>query len=210
MLNEAARELAAVTSALVSAGETDEPGLLSRLTRLEAELENWQSLTRYRFTAADAYYELVQRRIDELREQRIQGLQTFREFTERRLAPAMATWRSVAARQELLSQRVARATRLLATLVDLTRERQNQALLELMNCRARLQLRLQSTVEGLSVAAVTYYVVGLVGHAADALSDAGLHIHPNLAMGISIPVVAAVAGFGVHHIRRAVTGSRGE
>jgi uncharacterized membrane-anchored protein len=78
-----------------------------------------------------------------------------------------------------------------------------------MNRRARLQLRLQSTVEGLSVAAVAYYVVGLVGHAADALSGAGLHVRPNLAMGISISIVAAVAGFGVHHIRRAVTGSNG-
>ena len=210
LMNEAGQELARITSALVSAGETDEPELLNRLTRLEAELENRQSQTRYRFAAADAYYELMQRRIEELREQRIQGLQTFREFTDRRLAPAMATWRSAAARQESLSQRVARATRLLATRVDLTRERQNQALLESMNRRARLQLRLQSTVEGLSVAAVTYYVVGLVGHAADALSEAGLQVHPNIAMGVSIPVVAAVAGFGVHHIRRVVTGPGGQ
>jgi uncharacterized membrane-anchored protein len=210
LISQAEQELARITAALVSAVETDEAGLLGSLTRLEAEIENRQSLTRYRFSAADAYHDLVQRRIDELREQRIQGLQTFREFTERRLTPAMTTWRSVAARQESLSQRVARATRLLATRVDLTLERQNQTLLESMNRRARLQLRLQSTVEGLSVAAVTYYVVGLVGHAADALRDAGLAVHPDLAMGISIPIVAVVAGFGVHHIRRAVTGARSE
>jgi uncharacterized membrane-anchored protein len=205
LLNASERELAQITAALVSAEETDEPRLLDRLTQLEAEIENRQSETRYRFSAADAYYELVQRRIDELREQRIPGLQTFREFTERRLAPAMNTCRSVAARQESLSQRVARATRLLSTRVDLTRERQNQELLESMNRRARLQLRLQSTVEGLSVAAVTYYVVALIGHAAEALGDAGLHVKPDLVMGISVPIVAAVAWLGVHHIRRAVT-----
>ena len=147
----------------------------------------------------------MQRRIDELREQRIQGLQTFREFTERRLAPAMNTCRSVAARQESLSLRVARATRLLSTRVDLTRERQNQALLESMNTRARLQLRLQSTVEGLSVAAVTYYVSALVGHAAEALQSAGVHVEPDLATGISIPIVAVAAWFGIHHIRKVVT-----
>ncbi len=158
----------------MTADAADEPALLDRLTRLEAEIENRQSETRFRFSASDAYYELVRQRIDELREQRIQGLQTFREFTERRLAPAMNTCRSAAARQESLSQRVARATRLLSTRVDLTRERQNQALLESMDRRASLQLRLQSTVEGLSVAAVTYYVVALIGHAAEALHEAGI------------------------------------
>jgi len=199
------RGLAQITASLVTAEEANEPGLLSRLTRLEAEIEHQESWTRYRFGAADAYYDLMQRRIAELRERRIQGLQTFREFTERRLAPAIATCRSVAKRQELLSQRVARATRLLSTRVDLTTERQNQALLESMNSRARLQLRLQSTVEGLSVAAVTYYVSALVGHAAEALRAAGVHVEPDLAIGISIPIVAVVAWFGIHHVRKMVT-----
>jgi uncharacterized membrane-anchored protein len=104
----------------------------------------------------------------------------------------------------LLSQHVGRATRLLSTRVDLTRERQNQALLASMNSRARLQLRLQSTVEGLSVAAVTYYVSALVGHAAEAMKTVGVHVEPDLAVGISIPVVALVAWLGIHHVRRSV------
>jgi uncharacterized membrane-anchored protein len=205
LLSASERELGKITASLVDAEEAAEPALLNRLTRLEAEIENQQSETRYRFGAADAYYELVQRRIDELREQRIQGLQTFREFTERRLAPAMNTCRSIAVRQESLSLRVSRATRLLSTRVDLTRERQNQALLESMNTRARLQLRLQTTVEGLSVAAVTYYVSALVGHAAEALRATGVRVEPDLATGVSIPIVAVVAWFGIHHIRKAVT-----
>lgn len=205
LLTAAERDLAEITSSLVSAGEAAEPALLNSLTRLAAGIEHQESQTRYRFGAADAYYGLVQRRIDELREQRIPGLQTFREFTERRLAPAMNTCRSVAVRQESLSQRVARATRLLSTRVDLTTERQNQALLELMNSRARLQLRLQSTVEGLSVAAVTYYVSALVGHAAEALRTEGVPVEPDLATGISIPIVAIIAWFGIHHIRKTLT-----
>jgi uncharacterized membrane-anchored protein len=75
-----------------------------------------------------------------------------------------------------------------------------------MNSRARLQLRLQSTVEGLSVAAVTYYVSGLVGHAAEALRTAGAHVEPELATGISIPFVAIAVWFGVYRIRKAVHG----
>jgi uncharacterized membrane-anchored protein len=205
LLMASGQELARITASLVTADAADEPKLLDRLTRLEAEIENRQSETRFRYSASDAYYDLVRQRIDELREQRIQGLQTFREFTERRLAPAMNTCRSAAARQESLSQRVARATRLLSTRVDLTRERQNQSLLESMDRRASLQLRLQSTVEGLSVAAVTYYVVALIGHAAEALHEAGIPVQPILAMGVSIPFVIAIAGFGLHRIRHTVT-----
>ena len=81
----------------------------------------------------------------------------------------MRACRAVAARQESLSQRVARVNQLLATRVDISREAQNQLLLESMNRRAQAQLRLQQTVEGLSVAAITYYIVGLIGYAAKGL-----------------------------------------
>jgi uncharacterized membrane-anchored protein len=204
MLAVSERELAQINASLVTAGEASEPALLNSLTGLAAEMEHLESQTRYRFGAADAYYELMQRRIDELREQRISSLQTFREFTERRLAPAMNTCRSVAARPESLSLWVARATRLLSTRVDVTTERQNQALLESMNTRARLQ----STVEGLSVAAVTYYISTLVGHAAEALRASGVHVEPDLATGIAIPIVAVAAWVGIHHIRKTVTHPR--
>jgi uncharacterized membrane-anchored protein len=204
-LNGAERELAQITGSLVESNEASEPGLLDRLTRLEAEIESRESAHHYRFTAAAAYYELVQRRIEDLREERIQGLQTFREFTERRLAPAMNTCRAVSARLESLSQRVARATQLLSTRVDLTRERQNQQVLESMNRRAEAQLHLQQTVEGLSAAAITYYVVGLVGYAAKGLASAGVPLQVELVMALSIPVVALVAMLGVRHVRKAVT-----
>jgi uncharacterized membrane-anchored protein len=204
VLAVAERDLVAVTAELVHAESADEPALLNRLSRMEAELEHRICDTRFRFDASDAYYGLVRQRIEELRELRIEGLQTFSEFTERRLAPAILTCRTMASRQDALAERVARATRMLATRVELTRERHNNALLDSMNRRARLQLRLQTTVEGLLVAAVTYYVCGLVGHAAEALLIAGVHVRPELATGISIPIVGLVAWLGLHHVRRAV------
>lgn len=203
-LSERERELADVTALLARGANVDEAELFERLTRLEAQIESCQSDSDYRFGAAAAYYELVQQRIVELREQRIQGLQTLQEFTERRLSPAMNTCKAVAARQESLSSRVARATQMLSTRVDLARERQNQAVLESMNRRAKLQLRLQETVEGLSVAAITYYVVGLVGYAAKALASVGVPVRPEVAMGVSIPVVAVAIALGVRKIRKSV------
>ena len=201
-LTRSEQDLAKVTNSLVQAGEQDEPELLERLTRLAAEIESREAASLYRFSAADAYYELVQRRIAELREVRIEGVQTLQEFTERRLAPAMNTCRAVAARQDALSRRVARATALLSTRVDLTRERQNQAVLASMDRRAQQQLKLQETVEGLSIAAVTYYVVGLVGYVAKGIKAGGAKLDPDLVTGIAIPVVAVLVALGLRQVRR--------
>jgi len=201
------RELAEVTASLAEGTVADEPVLLDRLTRLEAEIENREAENHYRFNAAAAYYDLVQTRIGELREGRIEGLQTFREFTERRLAPAMNTCRAVAARQESLSQRVSRATQLLSTRVDLTRQRQNQAVLASLDNRARQQLRLQATVEALSIAAVSYYIVGLIGFLAKGAEALGVVTNPALVQGLSVPVVLLVTTLLVRRIRRMLTHS---
>jgi uncharacterized membrane-anchored protein len=203
-LSAAEAELAEITAALTAVTEAGEPALLDRLTRLAAELEKAESHNRYRFSAARAYYQLVQQRIAELREDRIPAIQTFREFTELRLAPAMNTCSVTAARLESLSAHVARATQLLSTRVDITREHQAIAVLESMNRRADLQLRLQQTVEGLSVAAVTYYIVGLIGYAARGAKAAGLGINPELAMGVSIPFVIGAVAYGIGRIHRMV------
>jgi len=119
------RDLAEITQALAHSIEKDEASLLDRLTQLEAKIGSHVSENHYRFSAADAFYDLVRQRIADLRDDRIEGLQTLQAFIERRLAPAMSTCRSIAARQDSLSDRVARATQLLSTRVDLTRERQN-------------------------------------------------------------------------------------
>jgi len=199
------QELSQVTTVLESADTDDEATLLDRLTRLEAHIESREAENHFRFSAANAYYGLVQRRIAELREVRIKGLQTFSDFTERRLAPAMNTCRAVSSRQESLSAHVARANELLATRVDITRERQNQALLESMNRRAKAQFKLQQTVEGLSIAAITYYVVGLIGYVAKGFKALGWHVDYEIVQAISIPVVIVVTAFGIHHVRQAVT-----
>jgi uncharacterized membrane-anchored protein len=78
----------------------------------------------------------------------------------------------------------------LRTRVDVELERQNQELLKSMNARTRLQLRLQATVEGLSVAAITYYVVGLFGYMVKGAHDSGLPVDPNLATAIFVPLAA--------------------
>ena len=121
---------------------------------------------------------------------------------DHRLAPAMATCSSAEKRLLDLSERIARASDLLRTRVDIEREQQNQSLLASMNRRARMQLRLQQTVEGLSIAAISYYVVGLVGYAAKALKEAGVPLSVELVTGGSIPFVLLAIWLAVRRIRK--------
>ena len=202
LLARCEQELVRLTHALVGAGEAEEPELFTRLTRLEAEIEHEQSRNLYRFDAAAAYGTLVNRRIGELREERLSGLQTFQEFTERRLAPAIDTCRQMAARQEKLSQRLSRVTQLLSTRVDLSRERQTQILLMSMDRRAKIQLRLQETVEGLSIAAITYYIVSLASLAAKSARGLGLPVNVELVDLCTIPVVILLIGLALRRNRR--------
>lgn len=204
-LAECEQELVQITSSMVNVGLSGEPALLERLMKLEAAIESQDSKSHYRFSAAAAYYELVQRRIAELREERIEGLQLFQEFMERRLAPAMATCVAAAARLDAISSRAGSVTRLLSTKVNIALEQQNQAVLASMNRRTKLQLRLQQTVEGLSVAAITYYIAGLVGYAAKAVKAGGVHLEPDLVIGASIPFIAAIVAYGMHRLRASVS-----
>jgi uncharacterized membrane-anchored protein len=176
--------------------------LLHELMRLAAEVESGIAASQFRFGACEAYHGLVLRRIAELRETRVTGLQTIDEFMSRRLAPAAATCANVAQRLKGLAERIGQTSALLATRVGIAREQQNQALLASMDRRAKLQLRLQQTVEGLSVAAIVYYVAGLVGYLAKALAAGGLHIAPDLAVGVSIPLVAMIMVLSLRRMRR--------
>jgi uncharacterized membrane-anchored protein len=202
------RELRALTDAMAAGGKDDE-ALLGALTGLAARVESTIAATQFRFGASQAYYRLVRARITELRERRVPGTQTVGEFMERRLAPAMATCETAARRVQELSERVARASGLLSTRVSIARERQNQALLASMDRRAAMQLRLQQAVEGLSVAAITYYVVALVHTAAKALQAAGKPVQPELAAGLAIPVVALAMLAGLSWLRRRIVTARG-
>ncbi|MSO84531.1 MAG: DUF3422 domain-containing protein [Rhodospirillales bacterium] len=203
-LSESVRMLSEIS------GLGDENALLKRLSTLAAETEAVAATTNYRFSAARAYFALVCQRFEDLRGTRLEWMQPLDEFLLRRLAPAMETCNNVHARQESLSVRIARASDLLRTRVDVAHEAQNRDLLRSMNRRAKTQLRLQQTVEGLSVAAISYYLVGLVAYAAKAAHGVGVKVDPDLAAGLAIPVVLALVWFAVRRLRRAVVGRAGE
>jgi uncharacterized membrane-anchored protein len=193
--------------------DSNDAKLLDELTTLAAEIENNISSNHFRFAAAGAYYQLVGQRLEDLREVRIQGIQTLGEFIKRRLEPAMSTIQSTSNRFVSLSERIGNASQLLRTRVDIIIERQNQGLLASMALRAKMQFRMQQTVEGISIVAITYYASGLVGAVAKALHAAGWHIIPEIVVGISIPIIMLAVALGLkraHKIIASITEEESE
>jgi len=181
---------------------TDNQRLLDELTALAAELEAGATASLFRFGASRAYHEIVQLRLQTIGERKVEGFPTWTSFLARRMSPAMRTCIVTEERQATLSQKLARAADLLRTRVDVELERQNRDLLKSMNDRTRLQLRLQATVEGLSVAAISYYVVGLFGYVVKGLHDEGLGVNVSLATALFVPVAVAAIWFVLRRIRR--------
>lgn len=169
----------------------DDRALLHDLMQLATEVETDLTTHSTRFAATRAYFTIVQQRIDDLQGTSLPGMMGVFTFLRRRLLPAMATVEATATRLGELSQRIDRAGDLLRTRVNITTEAQNQELLRSLGRGQRLQLRLQETVEGLSIAAITYYVVGLLGYGGKALKAVGLHINPDIATGVLVPFAAA-------------------
>jgi uncharacterized membrane-anchored protein len=198
-------ELATLAAAMVdadSAPEAGDQGLLEQITRLAARLEKLSLDNGYRFSASKAYHRLVKARIDELREARIEGVPTVEEFMDRRLSPAMNTCEATAARLDALGRRIANVNDLLRTRVSIVQEAQNRQILQSMDRRAGQQLRLQQAVEGLSVAAISYYVIGLLGYAGKAAKALGLPVNPDLATGALVPLVAGAVWLGLRRMHR--------
>jgi uncharacterized membrane-anchored protein len=191
----------AVTQGMKQHARAEADAMLSEITRLAAEVEANAALSLYRFGASRAYYNIVLERVAMLTEKALPGNETLGAFLQRRLAPAMRTCQSVEERQADLSRKLARATALLRSWIDVELQKFNTEILGSMDKRAHLQLRLQQTVEGLSVAAISYYVIGLVGYLAKLIHNVGIEIAPETLTGAAVPIVVLGVWLTVRRIR---------
>jgi uncharacterized membrane-anchored protein len=202
MLARLEEEAAAAALEVCKAGSVDaDRALLNHLASLAGEAQALLGRTSFRFSAARAYYGLVQERVEQLRETRLEGRPTLAEFMERRLAPAMRTCTAVAERLQGVIAHISTTSQLLNTRVDVAAEANNERLLASMERRARMQLRLQQTVEGLSVAAISYYALGLLNYVFKAGEAFWGSFDPALATGLSAPVVIVAVWRTLHRVR---------
>ena len=204
-LDGAEARLAGITGELAQAGG-DSQSVLDQLLALSAEVELRAASTRFRRGATESYHQLTLDRLEALREGRVPGHSTMREFIARRLLPAMRTCEAADRRLDDLSARIGRSSDLLRAKLGMALDRQNQSLLHSMNERAALQTKLQGLVEGLSVFAVSYYVVGLAGY----LLKPWLHDLPGAAeatLSLLVPLVLAGVTVGLHRRKKRIVGS---
>jgi uncharacterized membrane-anchored protein len=203
-LNDIEGDLSALIAGIAGPGGNDRE-TLGRLTQLSAAIEALAAETAFRFSASRAYAALVQQRIDVLRETRAANRMTLSEFMARRFAPAMRTCAAAEKRLEDLAGRAARTAGLLSARVNVVVETQNQALLESMNQRSEIQLRLQRTVEGLSVVAISYYAVSLAGYIVKPFAKALGFTETGLLAVLAPPIIFGVWRF-VKRIREELEG----
>ncbi len=197
-------ELTRIAGAMArSTGLEGDNVLLEDLTGMAATLEADSAGSAYRLGASRAYDQLVTQRLNTIGEKPYGGWPTIAGFLARRLAPAIRSCQVLQERQTDLATKLARAANLLRTRVDVAIEQQNRDLLRSMNERTRLQLRLQQTVEGLSIAAISYYVVALLMHVLEGVHDLHLlPVEPGIATAALVPLVVIGVALVVRRIRR--------
>jgi uncharacterized membrane-anchored protein len=196
-LSELSKEISMAQSQEILTPQQDGE-FLERISILASKIEEWISEHGLRFTAAEAYSQLAVKNLEELTEAPLPGVQTLSEFMERRFAPAMSTCSWTQRRLRELSDRISRTTQILRTRIEFVNERQTQELLESMDRRAKIQLRLQATVENVSVLVLTYYAVSLIIYMAKGAKELGLMVPAELIGGASAPIIA----YGIYALNK--------
>jgi uncharacterized membrane-anchored protein len=69
-------------------------------------------------------------------------------------------------------------------------------------------MAIPSSVEGLSVIAIGYYGVGLIGYVLKGLEHRGLPVDATLGIGIAVPVVIGLAWVGLRWVKKGFAGER--
>lgn len=197
-------DLATIAHAMTDAAEPPAQ-TLNALLDVGGKTEQLVTRSSFRFSATAAYKHLVEQRIDSLRETRFKGRQTFHEFMTRRHDPAMRTVASTERRLQALSDRVLRAGELLRTRVDVEHSEQNRELLRSMDRRSDMALKLQHTVEGLSVVAISYYAASLALYVFSPFLES-VGFGKSWATAVMVPVVIAFVWLGLWRIRRGLRG----
>jgi len=201
-LNQLDLQLQQVTTSIALGTDKSDRELLTQVSTIAAKVEDYRSQSTYRFSATNAYYDVALQRMEELKEEEIPGYMTLQEFLMRRITPAVKTCQTASNHLEDISRRVTRASDLLRTRVEMVLQEQNQTLLKSMNHRAHIQMRLQQTVEGLSVAAISYYGMQLFETMLTSLPTFGIEYNHELVSGFAVPIVIALVFIGTRLIHK--------
>ena len=199
------KSLAETIEGMLSAQNADDDAaLLTRLSTTARDVEDVSNRSSFRFAASRAYAALVDKRVAELGEERVVNCQRIGVFLDRRFSPAMNTCLAVAARISDLANRSERASNLLRTRVDIALEGQNQKLLRSMEQRARQQLMLQETVEGISVVAISYYLFNIVAKFVGGAAEYYYGAPVKFPDWVLVPVILGLVWWAIRRLRHRI------
>jgi uncharacterized membrane-anchored protein len=176
---------------------------LEALHALSVEVGRTVEETSFRFAATQAYGQIIAERLARLGEDPIGESTTVRRYLDNRVQPALATCRAMEKRLTDLGTKVQRSIELLDATITVSIQTQNQEVLDTILRTAQSQYRLQETVEGLSIIAISYYALGILGYVAEGLHDV-LPIDKAVLLTVLAPVVIMVVFFGIRRLRRTI------
>lgn len=207
-LNAIEAELSILAGDVARHDLTDD-SLLERVSALSLELMTISEGTSYRMNATAAYARLVEERLAQSDPRPIPGYQSLTDFTQRRLLPAVRTCAAFAGRDAELSGRAARFAALLRTRIETRIENQNARLLRSMEQSARLQFRLQQLVEGLSVVALSYYAISLLGYVLKGMEGFAPDLPVPEILALATPLVMVGVAVITHRLKDRLIGHDG-
>lgn len=202
-INSIEARLSPLTEQLAKdSGPVDHQALLIELSQMAAEVEHLATTHSYRFAAARAYYQIVEQRVEELREEKIPGQPRYSTFLFKTLQPAKRTCDAADRRIEELAERIARATQLLNSIVAMRQAQQSHQMMESTNRNTETQIGLQKAVEGFSIFVISYYALGLLNYVLTAAYASGLPIEPKAVTGWSAPLVLIGVWMSTRWVRK--------
>ncbi|MCL6655696.1 hypothetical protein A6R70_26000 [Agrobacterium rubi] len=196
-------KLVELSSRNLASPQSEHRSLLDDITALSSEVISATAQTRNRFGATSAYSQIVDERINEMRESRVEGFQRFGVFVSRRFKPAVRTCSATAVRLDELSRATMHLIDLLQTRIQVEIESQNSIQMQTMAERAAVQIRIQRAVEGFSIIAISYYLLSLLKVLLESLKAADYHVSPML-MLVSIPFVIGAVALTICRVRHAL------
>lgn len=204
-LDKAEDQLRILANRVANNDEKDD-ALMRDLSDLSLKLMAISTSISFRMDATSAYARLVEARLSQLQERPIEGHSSLTDFTQRRFRPAIRTCATIQERERHLSLRASQLSSLLRARIETRIENQNGQLLRSMDQSISMQLRLQQLVEGLSVVALSYYLIGLVGYFLKGPLHNLVTGDPYIILGwLVLPLMAAI-WLVMHIVKRGVVG----
>jgi uncharacterized membrane-anchored protein len=209
--------LARTLSPEVRAAERELTGLIERLSdatsteAVQASLAALHALSvrsgqigerlTYRFAASKAYGEVLDSRLRALAEVPTSKGSSLSRHVGNRVDPALATCTALETRLRVLSEKIERGVGLLDARIGLDLQIQNRAVLETIARTAQSQFRLQRTVEGLSVIAITYYLLGILGYVLAGPVE-WMHLDKVIVLSLAAPIALISVWLVIRAVRR--------